>query len=94
VRTKRCPVCGEDRPVEDYYADRRARDGRQGTCSRCQRARNASDPAHLRRNRARQRASGALVRAHREEYQLLYARCMAELLAEDAAVDAERRAGS
>lgn len=41
AETKRCRVCGENRPMSDFWADKRARDGKQNSCRVCNKA--ASD---------------------------------------------------
>jgi len=32
---KRCPECGETKPLSQFYANRRSLDGRQRICARC-----------------------------------------------------------
>lgn len=34
---KRCTVCGEIKPLDDYFRDKRASDGRYSSCKPCQR---------------------------------------------------------
>lgn len=38
---KRCSQCGEDRPLDGFYKDARARDGRRADCKRCANERSA-----------------------------------------------------
>ena len=33
---KTCWSCGEEKPITDYYRDRKSPDGRQATCKECQ----------------------------------------------------------
>lgn len=72
---KRCPKCATEKPLEDFYPDRRAADGRQGWCKKCQNAASSvkkpSEP-RLVRNRARHRAIAELVRRHEAEFESLY----------------------
>jgi hypothetical protein len=40
---KQCSRCKVNKPLDEFYADRRKRDGRRSQCKACQRERNASN---------------------------------------------------
>jgi hypothetical protein len=47
---KRCKHCGEEKTLDDFYADRKAKDGRRPECKACNlAARAAKYAAHLKR---------------------------------------------
>lgn len=71
--TKRCPRCGETKPLEDFYRDRSSRDGRYSRCKTCflpearERMREyANRPGVRERANARSRARYRTDGAHRE----------------------------
>lgn len=87
---KRCTKCGQIKELADFYPDRRASDGRQGWCRKCQNAsqvKKASEP-RLVRNRARQRAAADLVKRHEAEFNDLYQMYWDEAMAEAKALAA------
>ena len=63
--TKRCTVCGEEKPLSAFYRNRASRDGRQSHCRVCHRERcRAWHATH----RERSREINAQYRAgHREQ---------------------------
>lgn len=80
---KRCGKCGETKPLAEFYADKKASDGHRWWCKRCDNA--APKPQTLTRiirNRARQRATAELIRAHAHEFRTLVERHRVEVARE------------
>lgn len=70
---KRCRVCGELKPVDEFYLARGTRDGRRNDCKPCnlaaKAARNAADPASNReRARRWQQQNSERYRAKQQQY--------------------------
>jgi hypothetical protein len=53
---KRCTKCGETKPLEAFYRNRRNRDGRQVSCKACDRAYKRANPEKKRDQERRWRA--------------------------------------
>lgn len=71
---KRCPACGEWKPLSEFYRNRTTHDGHQAYCKPCWLIRSeASRQRHLEARRAQSRESAkryhAEHRAERKEYQ-------------------------
>jgi hypothetical protein len=81
---KTCRRCGEEKPLEDFYADSRNRDGRQSTCRLCvsekKREWYSKDPEARRRQKSDYRkANPDQVRAtRRRHYEANRERILAE----------------
>lgn len=60
--TKTCTKCGETKPLDEFYRDRAARDGRKSYCKRCREEQRGS-PRQIeqRAERARQVAQGVRI---------------------------------
>ena len=70
---KRCRHCGETKPREEFYADRKAKDGRRPECKRCNlalRARKyaANPQPFIDRVKKWQRENPERLNAYRREY--------------------------
>lgn len=61
---KRCTLCSEEKPLEDFYANRKMRDGRSSWCKACTSARNS---AHAKKHRDRYSAYSRRSRKKRNE---------------------------
>lgn len=70
--SKACTNCQETKPLGEFYPDDNNRDGRASWCRTCNNRRQPTQTRML-RNRARNRASAALVKAHPDEFERLYA---------------------
>ena len=79
---KECHVCGEVKPLSDFYRRASSFDGHEHRCKRCGNTRKRQTLPRLVRTRARQRATQDLVRAHREEFRALYEQRLADALDE------------
>lgn len=76
---KPCGKCGAVKPLTDFFEDRRASDGRQRWCKKCQNAQpKKANTARMVRNRARHRAIAELTRRHEAEFDDLYEQYRAE----------------
>ena len=65
MQSKRCTECGIEKPLDEFYQDRRATDGRYSRCKTCHNARmRAQRQAHPEQEWARLRA---WRQAHPEE---------------------------
>ncbi len=42
VKSKICKKCGEDKELDQYYNNKKAKDGKQGMCIACERIRLAA----------------------------------------------------
>lgn len=76
--TKRCCVCGETKPADQYYAEKSTADGLQSRCKKCDNARPRQTQPRLIRTRARQRATQDTVDAYREYFDHRYEVRLAE----------------
>lgn len=84
---KTCTKCRTEKPLTDFYGDRRRDDGRCSWCKTCmdsaERKRPTTDARTL-RNRARNRATQQLIANHRTEYDDLVTAELALVTAEAA----------
>lgn len=70
--SKTCTNCDESKPLGEFYPDDSNRDGRGSWCRACNNRRQPTQ-ARMLRNRARNRASAALIHAHADEFARLFA---------------------
>lgn len=59
VQTKTCVCCGETKPIEEFYRDKKASDGHQSYCKRCM---NLKSAERAREARAEKRAAKAATK--------------------------------
>lgn len=71
--TKRCPACAMTKPAGEFYEHAARHDGLTPYCRPCHLARTRV------RSKASNRAKARLAKAHRAEYDALYAEELAKL---------------
>jgi len=49
VKYKTCTKCSEEKPLDDYYSDKRAKDGKQSCCKICHNAKQRSEQGKAKR---------------------------------------------
>lgn len=59
VQTKTCICCGETKPIEEFYRDKKASDGHQSYCKRCLNLKSAES---ARKARAEKRAAAKEIK--------------------------------
>lgn len=59
VQTKTCICCGETKPIEEFYRDKKASDGHQSYCKRCL---NLKSAENARKARAEKRAAAKEIK--------------------------------
>lgn len=59
VQTKTCICCGETKPIEEFYRDKKASDGHQSYCKRCL---NLKSAERARKARAEKRAAAKEIK--------------------------------
>ena len=71
IETERtCKKCGITQPIEEYYELRTGKNGRSGHCRICNNKRPPTETRTI-AQRARNRASQALIERHRDEFEEL-----------------------
>jgi hypothetical protein len=74
---KRCRICGQTKPLDQYHRQSGTADGRDPRCKDCANAR-VRPPSKVIEQRARQRAAADLIANHRDEFERLYAARLSE----------------
>lgn len=73
---KRCGKCGEEKALEDFYVDRRSKDGKTYACKTCIKATNAESkarvPIEVKRERWRKENKTEAGRARDRRYRTLH----------------------
>lgn len=75
-----CTKCLDTKPLDEFYTDTRAADGATSHCKTCQQKAISDDK--VLKTRARNRATVALVKAHKGHYNALYETALVEVYAE------------
>lgn len=89
VTKKRCSLCEENKPLDDFYTNANGIQGRMPYCKDCDKARpRRRTNARVIRLRARARAVADLINFHREEWEALFAIRTAEAAEEAEALAA------
>jgi hypothetical protein len=75
VTTKRCTICGTDKPLDEFYERPDAIDGLRNDCKACNNARpRQSTLDRVLRSRAHARATRDLIKEHRDQFDALHTR--------------------